>query len=226
MNPKWAQDAATKAQVKILRFFLYELTGAETRLEAAQEIDSIVQERAFCALLEAYEKVTGDNDPLNYELLPFDYGDLMPFRWSSWDDLVHNYNLFNPKPPSLGDFDEDSDFVPIWVRKALIAERIHEEGICYYEGKITFDGSIFVFTGGFNYGSKKSCKAALVAKKGAIASHVSTRVDYLVLGGKGSRFYKEGGFGNKVIDAVALQSVGHRIKIVTEDHWSKALKLS
>lgn len=223
MNPKWAETEATKAQLKVLTFFGYDISEPSSRLDAAKEIKSIFEVRAYRALFESYVKVTGDDDPMNYELLPFDYQDLMPFRWSSWEDLVHNYDLFNPESAKKGRSIQGEDQQPVWVQRAMVVDQINDEGIPFYNGKVEFDRRVFVLTGNFGFGSKNVCKDAIKDLDGRVTSRVSSTTDYLVVGGKGSINYTEGTFGNKIIEAVALKSRKHRIEIITEEHWVKEI---
>ena len=47
MNPKWAETEATKAQLKVLSFFGYDISQPSSRLDAASEMKSIFQVKAY-----------------------------------------------------------------------------------------------------------------------------------------------------------------------------------
>ena len=72
-------------------------------------------------------------------------------------------------------------------------------------------------------GDKKSVAERIEALGGRVASGVSKKVDYAVVGGARSRLWKYGAYGSKIEKAEALQSEGVPIKIVSEGDLVKAL---
>lgn len=90
--------------------------------------------------------------------------------------------------------------------------------------EILFDGKLFCLTGDFVFGPRETCEATIMRRGGQIKSNVSKKVDFLVIGGLGSKEWKHGGFGTKVERAVELRREGSKIQIVHEDAWADALR--
>lgn len=89
---------------------------------------------------------------------------------------------------------------------------------------IQFDDRVFCLTGDFVFGPRETCEAAIVRRGGQIKAGVSKKVDFVVVGGLGSKEWKHGGFGTKVERAVELQREGAKVRIVHEDAWAEALR--
>ena len=82
--------------------------------------------------------------------------------------------------------------------------------------KIDISDKVFVLTGEFSIGDKKSIIERL-EKKGAINKNgVSQKVDYLIVGSIGSPDWSSGNYGNKIKKAKELQTKGHPIIIISE----------
>lgn len=86
-----------------------------------------------------------------------------------------------------------------------------------------FDGKLFVLSGQFALGDKKSVGKRIEALGGRIVSGVSKKTDYVVVGGARSNLWKYGAYGTKIEKAKALQSEGVPLKIVSEGDLVKAL---
>lgn len=89
--------------------------------------------------------------------------------------------------------------------------------------QVTFQGSSFCFTGDFVYGPRGTCQAHTERRGGVIASGISKRLTYLVVGGLGSQEWKHGSFGTKIEKAIALREAGAPLRIVHEDAWAAAM---
>ncbi len=89
---------------------------------------------------------------------------------------------------------------------------------------IPFDGRVFCLTGDFVFGPREACEAAITRRGGEVKAGVSKKIDYVVVGGLGSKEWKHGGFGTKVERAVELQREGAKLRIVHEDAWAEALR--
>lgn len=85
------------------------------------------------------------------------------------------------------------------------------------EGEIEFQGRHFCLTGDFLSGSKKDIANEIEAHGGTVRNNVSKKIDYVVVGGKGSDQYAFGSYGTKVKKAMELQDQGCSIQIVYED---------
>ena len=84
-------------------------------------------------------------------------------------------------------------------------------------------GKTFVLSGQFALGDKKSVVERIEARGGRVAAAVSKKVDYAVVGGSRSNLWKYGAYGAKIEKAMALQSEGAPIKIVSEGDLANAL---
>ena len=89
---------------------------------------------------------------------------------------------------------------------------------------IRFDGRLFCLTGDFVFGPRQVCEAAITRRGGQLRTAVSKTIDFVVVGGLGSREWKHGSFGTKVERAVELQREGAKLRIVHEDAWAEALR--
>jgi NAD-dependent DNA ligase len=89
---------------------------------------------------------------------------------------------------------------------------------------IRFDGRLFCLTGDFVFGPRSTCEEAIVRRGGEVKSGISKKIDFVVVGGLGSKEWKHGGFGTKVERAVELQREGAKLRIVHEDAWAEALR--
>lgn len=89
---------------------------------------------------------------------------------------------------------------------------------------IQFDGRVFCLTGDFVFGPRETCQDAITRRGGQIKPNVSKKIDFVVVGGLGSKEWKHGGFGTKVERAVELQREGAKVRIVHEDAWAEALR--
>jgi len=89
---------------------------------------------------------------------------------------------------------------------------------------VRFSGRAFLFTGKFDFGDRKACKQAVEAKGGTSAKSVTSSLDYLVVGTKGSPTWKKGRYGAKIERAVALRRTCGAPAVISEEHWKRALR--
>lgn len=88
---------------------------------------------------------------------------------------------------------------------------------------LVFAGRTFLFTGKFYYGQRKRCQTVTESQGGLIAGSVNRSVNYLIVGGIGSRDWAHGIFGTKIESAIELRKKGYPIAIVHEAHWTTQL---
>lgn len=88
---------------------------------------------------------------------------------------------------------------------------------------ISFERELYVFTGRFAYGTRRDCEREVLTRGGAVADDVTQETSFLIIGTFGSRDWSQTSFGRKIRRAVELRGGGMPIRIVGEDHWSKAL---
>jgi NAD-dependent DNA ligase len=89
--------------------------------------------------------------------------------------------------------------------------------------KIAYAARSFVLTGQFVFGSRKRVTAAIEECGGAVATSVSHKTDYLIVGTFGSDEWLHSTHGTKIIRAVELKEKGEPIRIVAERDWTEQL---
>lgn len=87
--------------------------------------------------------------------------------------------------------------------------------------RIEFDGKAFCFTGRSGRMPRESIAEIVLAMGAFVHDDVTRKTDYLVVGSKGSRTWKQGSYGRKMERAMRLKQSGGGIKIVREaDFWA------
>lgn len=88
---------------------------------------------------------------------------------------------------------------------------------------ILFDNTAFCFTGNFIFGTRSACERA-IEQRGAMAfNNVTTNLEYLVVGTMVSAEWANTSHGRKIEKAIEYQNKGHRVLIISEEHWIKHL---
>jgi NAD-dependent DNA ligase len=90
------------------------------------------------------------------------------------------------------------------------------------DAEVAFPDQTFCFTGQFLYGTRSACEKAVTDRGGQIAP-VSKKLKYLVVGELSSRDWKHTSFGTKIESALAWQSKGAALAIVSESKWVQSL---
>ena len=84
---------------------------------------------------------------------------------------------------------------------------------------------LFVLTGKFLFGTRSACERAILKRGGVVASNVSRRTNYLVVGTMASPAWIEQNFGRKIQKAAELAESGDaEIAVVRETDWVIALR--
>ncbi len=81
---------------------------------------------------------------------------------------------------------------------------------------IDIDTKQICLTGEFNYASKSDVTKYLESIGAIIKKDISSKIDYLIVGGKGNVKWKNGNYGSKIEKALKLQDNGKKIKIINE----------
>ena len=82
----------------------------------------------------------------------------------------------------------------------------------------------FLFTGTFSRGNRKACEARAKQFDGQVATSLSAKVDYLVIGDYVTPSWMYSTYGRKIQDAVERRDhKGQSISIISEAHWEKQL---
>lgn len=84
-------------------------------------------------------------------------------------------------------------------------------------------GKSFLFTGKLATMTRDQAEAKVVAAKGANASGVSPKLDYLVVGDDGSPLYGNGKKGSKQVAAEKLIAKGEKVKVISETAFLQML---
>jgi NAD-dependent DNA ligase len=78
------------------------------------------------------------------------------------------------------------------------------------------DGKLICLSGEFEYGTKAEVNKKLEALGAIMQSNVTSKTNYLIVGGEGSSNWAAGTYGSKIKKALDLQHKGHDIKIYGE----------
>ena len=92
------------------------------------------------------------------------------------------------------------------------------------EPVIEFIGRSFCFTGTFVFGHKGACADAAEDRGAMVVSNVTTDLDYLVIGAFRSEAWIHTTHGRKIERAVEYRGKYGKPLVVSEAHWTKALK--
>lgn len=87
--------------------------------------------------------------------------------------------------------------------------------------QIELTGKKFCLSGEFSCASKSEVSKKLVEKGAIEKSGVSSKLDYLFVGGSGSAAWKFGKIGGKIAKAMELQEKGGKIQIIGEDEMEE-----
>lgn len=85
-----------------------------------------------------------------------------------------------------------------------------------------FIGRLYAFTGTFQFGQRKQCEGAVIAR-GANVGGVTRATDFLVIGIYATESWKHSSMGLKILKACELRDEGLPIGIVSEEHWRRYL---
>jgi NAD-dependent DNA ligase len=88
---------------------------------------------------------------------------------------------------------------------------------------ITFAERRFVLTGDFVWGPRERVADRIITLGGVISGSVSKKIDYVVVGSRGSPEWKNGSYGTKIAKAIELQRMGASLLVVAESVWSDSL---
>jgi DNA polymerase-3 subunit epsilon len=82
--------------------------------------------------------------------------------------------------------------------------------------KIMFNNNYICLTGNFEHGSKSEITNKIEKLGGKVVGGVIATLNYLIVGGEGSKDWSFGNYGTKVKRAMELNSKGKNIKIISE----------
>lgn len=91
--------------------------------------------------------------------------------------------------------------------------------------EIVINGHHFALTGNFAYGKRKEVEKMIIDNGGFVKKNANSNCHYLVIGEIGSGAWMHSSFGRKIEEAVTIRDAGHKISIITEEHFFKTIKL-
>ncbi|HAW74925.1 MAG TPA: NAD-dependent DNA ligase [Alteromonas australica] len=96
--------------------------------------------------------------------------------------------------------------------------------LCSPPPEVKIRGSIFLFTGTFNYGTRAKCTSLVEELGGAIGKSVTKSINYLVIGSYVTDAWAHESFGRKIEKAMSYRDMQtSNIKIISENHWLEAV---
>lgn len=95
--------------------------------------------------------------------------------------------------------------------------------LCTPAPPLSFDGTVFVFTGAFAYGTRRDCEDAVVSRGALVRSNVTKGARFLVIGAIGNGDWAHSSHGRKIEKAVEYRTKGVPVAIVSEEHWTQYL---
>lgn len=207
--PAWHFDPATAGQLKVLRFFGVPHPPALSKGHAGSLIGRLFSDPTNKHLWAAYVYTTGDEDHSTSELRPHDMASLatvvLPEDW---------------RPRASVSISKER-------RKAmdtLVADLL-TDGSPFDDPlpEISIAGTVFVFTGRFEFGSRFECQQAVISRGGSYTDNVTGGTDVLVIGSDASPSWAHGAYGNKIAAAMVRRLEQGRPMIIPEEYWKQVL---
>lgn len=90
--------------------------------------------------------------------------------------------------------------------------------------RIQFAGFSFCVTGDFIYGPRDRVHDSIAGRGGLVQKNITKKLNYLVVGLRGSDEWKHGSFGTKIERAMEYKRSGLPLIIAREDDWTAALR--
>lgn len=203
--PAWHFDHATPRQLKLLSFFGFDISKPLTKGWCSNKIFRICSDQANKHLWAAYVYTTGDEIDVSTELKPHD-------RASLADVVIPD--AWRPKK------------LPGVKSSARIAL---EQMVCdiLLDGSpfddplpdINVVGTVFCFSGKFEFGTRVDCQAAVSALGGKYSDGVNDGTQVLVVGHDPNPNWSHGSFGNKILEAMLRRLKNNKPLIVPELLW-------
>jgi NAD-dependent DNA ligase len=209
LQPAWHFDPATIPQLKVLRFFAINIGRPITKGLAWRIIGRLFSDPANKHLWAAYVYTTGNEDPTSEDILPHDKAALAEIT------IPDDWRL--KRGPGM----------PSAKRKAVeeLVRDVLRDGSPFDDPPpdVSFKGTTFCFTGRFEFGSRRDCQEAVVARGGFFTNQVNSSTDVLVIGCDANPTWAKGSYGRKIEEAMVLRMQQDRPVIIPEAHWTALL---
>lgn len=193
---------ATNRQQKVLRFFGIAFEPDISRELAGALVGDIFADPELRERWNKYVFVTNDDSGDSPNLKPFNQAEIdsavLP---PDWERIL--FGRFEARAASL-----------------LAAASPFEKP----EPAIIFTGKQFCFTGKFEFGTRKTCEAAIERLGGIAAPDVGYGVDYLIVGKLGNAQFAQQGYGRKIEWAIVARSEYGTPVLVSEEHWVNSIR--
>lgn len=88
---------------------------------------------------------------------------------------------------------------------------------------LVFVDHSYCFTGKFILGPRSECEAVVLDRGANVSGSVTTRLNYLVIGGLASRDWIHTSYGRKIEKAVEYKRKGRPITILAEERWAELI---
>ncbi len=207
--PAWHFDPATVRQLKLLRFFGADISRPFTKGVCSGLIGRIFSDPANKHLWAAYVFTTGDEDDSSTDLFPHDRAALATIRIpEEW------------RPKRAAGISPSA-------RKALeqMVADILKDGSPFDDPlpEITIRGTVFCFTGEFEFGPRNECRVAVTARGGTFTDGITSQTHVLVVGNDPNPHWSHGSYGNKIATAMILRMKNGKPTIIPELYWRELL---
>lgn len=120
-----------------------------------------------------------------------------------------------------------SEFVAILddrtITNPVFSEQNTVSGVCAVCPEITFEGAVFCFTGASSVYTRSGFVEVVQGLGGEVASNVSKKINYLVIGAEGNPCWTYACYGRKVEKAVQLRKQGLPLLIIHENDFHDAV---
>jgi hypothetical protein len=104
-----------------------------------------------------------------------------------------------------------------------VSSEVTLQGLCAVCPEITFDDSVFCFTGASSKRTRKELNEIVVNLGGKVINSVTSSLTFLVIGSDGNPCWAYACYGRKVEVAVNLRRQGSRLLIVHENDFNDAI---
>lgn len=196
---------ATNRQRKVLEFFGIWVSPKLTIGAANWEIGSLFADEGNRELWRRYVFVTGDLGTDSDALLPYDLDDLRRAQLpEGWSVTAERAKLLD---------------------ELLAVEMADGSPFDAPAPDVVIEGSEFMFTGKFSFGSRTACERAVIERGGRAPAkrRPTMETDYLVVGTEGSAHWKRDAYGSKIEGAVLMRREHGAPAIISETHWRSFL---
>lgn len=135
------------------------------------------------------------------------------------DNIMRNTPIDEEERSELVELLEDLTANDFEVGEFIKSTRLP---LCEPVPAIDFQNKRFCLTGTFNFGTRKTCEAAIEALGGSSGSLV-VATNYLVIGSYVTAAWKQEKFGRKIEKAIQMREKHGHIAIVSEHDWETAM---